>query len=412
MMSKPVASDRSEAAPDTEAPASGELPESFSLVAGGALHGFLGRLGLLESDSLPSRSAALGLALAAFLVPAAFALLQSLLDARFSGWDYFSDPTVYARYLVAIIVMISTERLADARIILMTRYFSDAELISAEDRGRFAAAISRADRRASSVTGELLILFVALLLSVVATRYAALATADTWEGMTTITGEVTLSWAGEASAVSSNAFFLFLVLRWFWRFYLWAALLRVAAGLRLQIMPLHPDRCGGLGFLAIFPSIFSGLVFALSCVIAASFHKALPLMGDSAQLIWLAMASWMVLMTAVFLGPLLVFTPSLYTAREKAVLQYGRLAHGHHLAFHRRWIRKDVGGEEILGSADPSSASDLNASVDTVISMRMFPIDRNAIVLLLASAGVPFLVVAALQMPIADLVALFVGILL
>ena len=31
-------------------------------------------------------------------------------------------------------------------------------------------------------------------------------------------------------------------------------------------MPLHPDRSGGLGFLANFPGIFSGFVFALSSV--------------------------------------------------------------------------------------------------------------------------------------------------
>ena len=37
-------------------------------------------------------------------------------------------------------------------------------------------------------------------------------------------------------------------------------------GLSLQLMPLHPDRSGGLGFLANFPGIFSGFVFALSSV--------------------------------------------------------------------------------------------------------------------------------------------------
>jgi hypothetical protein len=94
-----------------------------------------------------------------------------------------------------------------------------------------------------------------------------------------------LSWAGEASALTSNTLFLCLVLRWFWRFLIWATLLWRASRLRLQLMPLHPDRCGGLGFLTLFPGIFCGLVFALSCLIAASFYKARPLVGESEQTI-------------------------------------------------------------------------------------------------------------------------------
>ena len=56
-------------------------------------------------------------------------------------------------------------------------------------------------------------------------------------------------------------------------------------------MPLHPDRCGGLGFLTNFPRIFSALAFALSCVIAASFWKALPLVESSEPIIWLAIVA-------------------------------------------------------------------------------------------------------------------------
>ena len=101
-----------------------------------------------------------------------------------------------------------------------------------------------------------------------------------------------------------------------------------------------------------------------------------------------------------------------YMARETALLQYGRLAHGHHLAFHRNWIEGGKDGEEILGSADPSSASDLNATVQTVHEMRTFPVDRPAVIQLLVSAALPMLVAAALQMPIVELMKLILGVLL
>jgi hypothetical protein len=79
-----------------------DLPERFSIVAGGGFHRLLGRLGLLGDDQLPSHAAALGLALSAWSIPALVAVAQTLFDASYSGWDYFRDPTVYARYLVAV----------------------------------------------------------------------------------------------------------------------------------------------------------------------------------------------------------------------------------------------------------------------------------------------------------------------
>jgi hypothetical protein len=294
----------------------------------------------------------------------------------------------------------------------MTQYFRDAQLLNGRNRSRFAAAVTRADHRANSYGAEFLILLVAFAWSMTTTRYASVISVDSWEGFVLEGGRIGLSWAGEASAFTSNTLFLFLLLRWFWRFYIWAALLKQTSTLDLQIMPLHPDRRGGLGFLAIFPGIFSGLVFAISCVIAASFYKALPLVGDSDQIVWLAIGAWLVLVLLIFLGPLLVFVRPLYMARETALMEYGRLAHGHHLAFHRRWITGRANGEDIMGSADPSSMSDLNASVQTVHEMKAFPVDRSAIIQLLGSAGIPMLVMAALQMPVGDLMKLILGVLL
>ncbi len=388
-----------------------DLPERFSLVAGGLFHSALARAGLLEEDGLPSYTAAFGLALLAWVVPAVFAILQTLLSDRYSGWSYFEDPTVYCRYLIAIFIMIATERMADTRVILLTQQFRDAQLLDGANRSVFAVAVRRADERASSTRAELLILLLAFIWSVGTTRFASIAGTEHWEAAAAAEGLTVLSWAGDASAFSSNALFLFLFLRWSWRFYIWAALLRTASRLELQIMPLHPDRCGGLGFLSIFPGIFTGLILALSCVIAASFHKALPLISDAQQLVWLAVIVWLLLVSIIFLGPLLFFVKPLYLAREAGILEYGRLAHGHHLEFHRKWIAGRVPGREILGSNDPSSLSDLNGSVQMVHEMRSIPIDRPALVQMLGAAALPLLVMTALQMPVGELMKLILGVL-
>jgi len=58
-------------------------------------------------------------------------------------------------------------------------------------------------------------------------------------------------------------------------------------------MPLHPDRSGGLGFLANFPGIFSGFIFALSFVIASEMTKEIGLEEQAAGIMWFAIAGWL-----------------------------------------------------------------------------------------------------------------------
>ncbi len=388
------------------------IPERFSLVAGGPFHDLLRHWGLLDTDQLPSYKAAAGAAVLAWIIPAIVVSAQSLLNNNYSGWDYFQDPTVYSRYLIAIYIMVATERMADNRVVLLIHQFRNADLLNPEDRIKFGKAVRDADKSSSSTKAELVILAIALVWSVGSTRAATVISAESWEGIISADGGTMLSWAGDVSAFTSNTLFLFLLMRWSWRFILWASLLRTASRMDLQIMPLHPDRCGGLGFLGIFPGIFSGLIFALSCVIAASFYKALPSLTDSQQLIWLAVAVWLLLISTIFLGPLLFFLRPLYLARETGMLDYGRLAHGHHLEFHRKWITERVPGEEILGSNDPSSLSDLNGSVQTVHEMHVIPIDRAALLQLFAAAALPLLLMTAFQMPVVELLNLILGVLL
>jgi len=389
-------------------PRSTENNDRFSLVVGGPFHGALRRLGLTGVDQLPTQRAAFGLALAAWLLPALLVVAQSLLDDRYAGWGFFSDWTVYTRYLIAIWIMIATERYADERLITLAHHFRAAHILSEADQPAFDAALTNADRRSASMLAELVFLAAVLVWSSLTAHYTVALEGRGWDGVH-LAGETTLSWAGEAARFVSTPLFLFLVLRWIWRFLVWSGLLYRISRLSLQLVPLHPDRSGGLGFLAIFPGIFSGFVFALSCVIAATMVKDLGLQEHAAQTVWFALAGWLIMVVGLVLGPLLVFVRPLYALRERALIDYGRLASQHHLAFHRKWIAENINGEELMGSPDPSSASDLNATVELVQQLRFIPVDFLAVVQLVLAAGVPLLAVVATQMPIGDLFKWIVG---
>jgi hypothetical protein len=382
--------------------------ERFSLVAGGPFHALLRRVGLIGADQLPTRRAAIILALVGWLPPALVAVTQTLADSSYSGWGYFTDWTAYTRYLIAIAVMVATERYADGRFVILARHFLEARLLPGDTLPVFQAALITADRRSSSALAEGIILLTAFVWSGVTASFSVALSGSSWEG-TAAGGEVVLSWAGETARFLSAPLFIFLVMRWVWWFLVWGVLLFRLSRLPLQLTPLHPDRAAGLGFLSIYPSIFSGFIFALSCVVASAMVKDIGLERPAAELVWFAIGGWLAFALILFLGPLLVFVRPLYVTRERALLQYGRLASQHHLAFHQKWIGEARSGEDLMGSPDPSSASDLNASVQAVQDMRVVPVDWVAVVQLMTAAGIPMLAVVSTQIPLGDLVRWLVG---
>lgn len=375
----------------------------FSLVVGGPFHRLLTRLGGTGPDGLPRPQTALFLAVLAWSIPAVAVVVQSLLDEAYSGWGYFSDATVHARYLVTIAVLIMTEHYADGRFEILIREFRATRIIGDDQDEAFLRALDQADRRSSSAIAEGILVVLALGLASFGTRVAASLVVGGWEG-DAVDGRVVLSWAGMLSSLVSGPLFFFLVLRWCWRFVVWTLLLFRLSRLPLDLMPLHPDRCGGLGFLSLYPSIFTGFVFALSSVVAVTVLKELRFVALSTDQIQWMLGTWIAVVVVLFLGPLAVFVPLLRRAREQALIEYGRLAHQHHHAFRRRWLDSDRSGEELIGSPDPSSSSDLNAIVTTAQEMRVYPIDHFAVVQLLGAAGLPLLAVALTRMPLAELV--------
>ena len=380
----------------------------FSLVAGGPFHRLLNILKLTGENRLPSKSGAFVLALLAWSLPALLLIIQTLADDTYSGRDFFSDWTVHTRYLLAIWMMLAIEPYADKRLNALVQHFRTAKLLPGSSHAAFESALRAADRRSASTFSEAVILLSVIVWSVYTAHVSLALTGTGWDGVLS-GGESSLSWAGEAARFFSTPLFLFLVMRWFWRLLVWTLLLHRIARLPLQLTPLHPDRLGGLGFLSIYPSVFSGFLFALSCVVAAAMIKDLGMEERTMETVWLALGGWFLVSMALFIGPLLVFVRPLYVLREKSLLEYGRLASQHHVAFHRKWIDANHSGEELAGSDEPSAAADLNATVEIVQQIRFIPVDMPAVIQLLAAAGIPMLAVVASKVSFGELLKWFLG---
>lgn len=402
-MSRPDAGEQEEVA--------AERPERFSLLVGGPFNELLGRCGLLDADGLPTPLAALGLSLVAWLLPGLAALLQSALDPVYRGAVYFTDVSTITRFFVAVGVMVLTERHADERLAQLGREFEDSGVIGSAARAPFLRYLRDADRQTSSRLAQLVMLALALLSAGQSMDLTLAVERMGWEGR--LAGEAAvLSWPGMAARWFSIPLFQFLILLWLWRLAVWSLLLLRISRLPLHLVPLHPDRVAGLGFLNVFPGIFRGFVFALSCVVAALMFKDLQsVQGHEIEFLRRVAVIWVGFIVLVLVAPLCVFYPPLYALRERELSTNAQLVNRHFRAFHRRWISGEEPGSAVADDhAERPSLGDLSIAIAAVQDMRTVPVDRAALIQIAIAALVPLVVVGATQIPISELLGRIVGI--
>jgi len=386
--------------------------ERFSLVIGGPFYRLQQRLGLLGPDLLPPVRTALLFAAIAWLPPALLSVMRGYAwDTALDSRAYFFDFVAYARYLVAIVVFVSMERSADARIASLTAQFPAAGLVPADERGRLMEVLRLADRRSGSALAEALLLCAAYAVSATGACISIAVVKDSWMGIYH-DGHPQFSPAGWWVLLFSLPLFWFLLLRWLWRFVVWARLLRDVAKLKLRLVATHPDLSGGVGFLSLYPLTFVGLVFALSCVVASVALKAVLFGGATLNSMAMQFTAWLAFVLIVFVGPLAVFVPTLSRLKHEALLEYGALASRHNLAFEAAKLRGEDVVEDPLGAADVSSLADLAAVMEVVRRMRTIPAGLDAVIPLAIATGLPWLVVAATQVPLVDILKAVAGALL
>ena len=170
------------------------------------------------------------------------------------------------RFLVAMPLLVAAELIVHQRMRPVVKQFLERRMIPGDAMPRFQEAIAAAFWLRDSVLGEiLLIVFVyAVGILVVWEHFLAIGT-PTWYA-TPLPGGRKLSLAGVWFAYVSLPVFQFLLIRWYLRLFIWARFLWHVSRIELSLIPTHPDRVGGLGFL-------SGTVYAFTLLAAA--HGAL-----------------------------------------------------------------------------------------------------------------------------------------
>jgi hypothetical protein len=324
---------------------------------------------------------------------------------------FLRDVSVHARFLVAVPLLIMAELLVHRRIRGVVAQFLERDLIPEAALARFDAAIAEATRLRNSVAVEVaLIAFVYVVgIAFIWRQFFALSS-DSWYARGAAGGEG-LSIAGLWLVLVSLPIFQFLLARWYFRLFVWARFLWHVARIEIRILPTHPDGVGGLAFLG-------GVAFAMAPLAAA--HGAL-LAGVLAQDIFFAHAilteykvqvlAMVVFMLCLVVGPLLVFTPQLATAKRAANREYGALAQRYARAFDTKWMRGGAPADEpFIGSADIQSLTDLTNALNVVRGMQIVPFTRQALVQIAVATLLPIGPLLLAIMPLDDLLKILIGV--
>jgi len=277
---------------------------------------------------------------------------------------------------------------------------------------RFDAAIASAFRLRNSVLAEvLLIAFVyGVGILIVWRQYTTLDTA-TWYATPSVEGSK-LWLAGLWYGYVSLPLFQFLLLRWYFRIFIWIRFLWQVSRIDLSLVPTHPDRVGGLGFLANTVFAFTLLAVAHGALLAGNLANHIFYLGAALPEYKIEIAVVVIFLLCVVLGPLLLFAPQLAQAKRTGLREYGTLAERYVREFDAKWLRGDAPADEpLVGSADIQSLADLGNSFEVVRTMQIAPITRDAILRLVAATLVPIVPLLLTMMPLEELLKKLFGIL-
>jgi hypothetical protein len=241
-------------------------------------------------------------------------------------------------------------------------------------------------------------------------QYMALDTA-TWYA-TPSAGGSTLTVAGMWYGYVSLPLFQFLLVRWYFRLFIWARFLWQVSRIELSLVPTHPDRLGGLSFVSGQVYAFAVLAVAHGALLAGNLANRIFFLGASLPQYKAEIAVMVVFMLCIVLGPLLVFTPQLSQAKRSGLRAYGTLAERYVREFDTKWLRGGApANEPLLGSADIQSLADLGNSYGVVQDMRIVPITRDALLRLVGATLAPIVPLALTLMSLEELLKKLIGVL-
>jgi hypothetical protein len=335
------------------------------------------------------------------------AALQGGLFGAGHGTPLIRDIGYHLRFLVVAPLLIIAEVVVHRRLRPIVAQFRSRGLVRAHEADRFAAIVQGAANLRNSVLAELLLLGLVYATGVLFTlrRYLSMGAAG-WFALPS----GGLSLAGYWLLFVSLPLLQFLLLRWYFRVFIWARFLWRVSKLDLDLNATHPDKAAGLGFLGESVTAFLLLAGAHGTLFAGMIADRILLGGAKLPDFKIDVIEGALIVLIVFVGPLLLWIPKLAPVKRAGLRDFGALGQSYVREFRDKWSTDAPTGEPLLGSGDIQSLADLGNSYASAAQMRLAPIQSAGLVAFLAAFLAPIVPLLLTMMSVEALISRFVGI--
>jgi hypothetical protein len=313
------------------------------------------------------------------------------------------DPMILARFLAALPILIISSGKCSQIVNAVGGHFLEAGLVTEAELGHFSTIVSSQIKLRNSRAANWICVVLACVCSALMTVLILPRTPISWR---------TANWGGQHSSslagwwfvAVSQPIYLFVLLRFLYRIALWWRFLWKTSRLNLQLHAVHPDGAGGLGFLGLTLDAFKLPAFGISASFAGSLAdlillKALPTNEIKYEILGVAL-----IVVGLFVLPLsLFYSRELTRARDRDVLNYWALVEAQLRQFERKWIASDSKQANMPSGADFSEAASLSSILERAQRMTLLPFRLGDFLSLVAAVLLPFLPVAALVVPLSNI---------
>ncbi len=390
------------------------IPNSVLPFSGGLVSRAIYRFGVSDPAVL------LRLQVAAILILPLLAwlplLVLSTVDGKLLpgsvGTPFLFDLSAHVRLLVALPLFVLAARVGEARILPMLRQFLARRIVPERSFPKFEAAVASTFSLGDSIVADLLIIAIIYCVDTLVARHTNdITDVATWYAASVAQGSH-LTPAGICYAYFSLPIFQFVLLRWYFRLFIWGRFLWQVSRMDLNLVPTHPDRVGGLGFLTMSAQPFAVFAMAHGALLAGWLSARVVIAKTSLTVFKGEIVAVVLFVLFVTIAPLTVFASSLTRAKRRGVIEYGELASRYANEFREKWIVPEAEYKEpLVGSADIQSLADMAGSYEIVQTMRSVPITPQMIVGFAAAALLPVVPLLLTLMPLSEILKKLAGIL-
>jgi hypothetical protein len=320
---------------------------------------------------------------------------------------FLRDVEVHVRFLLALPLLIAAEVLVQTRIRKIVPQFLSRSLIAPQDQGRFEGLIASAMRWRNSVAAEVILLVLVVTVGHWVWRQNLTLPVSTWYAVDQGAG-THLTAAGWYYAHVSLSIFRFMLLRWYFRIFIWYRFLWQVSGMPLQFNFYHADRVGGLGFLTESALAFAPVITSQTMVVSGFIFDRIFYAGEKLPGFRMEIIALLLFGLFVLIFPLGFFAVRLEHAGRVAKRELGIVASHYVNDFRGKWVEggiRDVhDGESLLGTPDIQSLADMANSFAVVSEMRLVPVTKQTLLRLVILIGFPLLPLTLTVVPLEEII--------